>query len=152
MEIGKAIKQSRFRNERQKAMINILFTHSWLMEQIKNHFRDAGLTPQQFNILRILRGSNPEPLTVLDLKARMLDKNCDASRLVERLLVKGVVKKKVCNSDKRRVDIVISQKGLDLLATLDARETEMDNIASSLTDEDAATLSQLLDKLRSNAD
>ena len=82
MEIGKAIQQTKFRNDRQKAVVNILYTHSWLMERIKQNFNGAGITPQQYNILRILRGSHPTQLTVLDLKAHMLDKNCDASRLI----------------------------------------------------------------------
>ena len=149
MEIGKAIQQTRFRNDRQKAIVNILYTHGWLMERIKGHFGNAGVTPQQYNILRILRGSHPTPLTVLDLKSRMLDKNCDASRLIERLIVKGFVKKKPCANDKRRVDIVINPKGLELLAKLDEQDQQVDNILQNLTTEEAAELSRLLDKLRS---
>lgn len=119
------------------------------MERIKQHFNGAGITPQQYNILRILRGSHPTPLTVLDLKARMLDKNCDASRLIERLIVKGFVKKKICTADKRRVDIVINPKGFELLLQLDKQEQALDDIASKLTPAEATELSRLLDKMRS---
>jgi MarR family 2-MHQ and catechol resistance regulon transcriptional repressor len=150
MDIGKAIKQSKFRNEHQKATVNILYTYSWLMERVKNHFRDFGITPQQYNILRILRGSIATPLTILDLKDRMLDKNCDASRLIERLVSKGFVKKKICSTDKRRVDIVINPKGLELLKTLDEREYQLDKIANALTNVEASELSKLLDKMRSS--
>src|SRR5437868_5753610 len=114
MEIGEAIRQSKFRNEYQKVAINFIFTYGWFMERVKNHFKEHDITPQQYNILRILRGSNPQPLTVLDLKERMLDKNCDASRIIERLGGKSLVKKKICATDKRRVDISITQKGLKL--------------------------------------
>jgi len=150
MEIGQSIRQSRFRNEHQKAMINVLYTYGWLMDRVKTHFKDHDVTPQQFNILRILRGSNPQPLTVLDLKERMLDKNCDASRIIERLVVKGLTKKKICVSDKRRVDISITPKGLKLLDTLDGYNDRLDAVLKTLTDDEAAELNRLLDKLRND--
>jgi MarR family transcriptional regulator, 2-MHQ and catechol-resistance regulon repressor len=149
MEIGQAIRQTKFRSEHQKAMINVLFTYGWLMDKVKNHFKDHDVTPQQFNILRILRGSNPDPLTVLDLKERMLDKNCDASRIIERLVLKGLVKKKICTADKRRVDISIASKGLKLLETLDGYNDRLDSLLATLSEEEATELNRLLDKLRS---
>lgn len=148
MEIGQSIRQSKFRNEHQKAMINVLYTYGWMMDRVKSHFKDYDITPQQFNILRILRGSNPQPLTVLDLKDRMLDKNCDASRIIERLGGKALVKKKVCTADKRRVDISITPKGLKLLEVLDGYNDRLDAVLKNLNDGDALELNRLLDKLR----
>jgi MarR family transcriptional regulator, 2-MHQ and catechol-resistance regulon repressor len=148
MEIGQSIRQSKFRNEHQKAMINVLFTYGWLMERVKNHFKEYDITPQQFNILRILRGSNPNPLTVLDLKERMLDKNCDASRIIERLVTKALVKKKICTADKRRVDISITPKGLKLLESVDESNDRIDALLNGLSESEAAELNRLLDKIR----
>lgn len=148
MEIGRSIQQTSFRSEHQKAMINVLYTYNWLMERIKAHFKEYDITPQQYNILRILRGSNPSPLTVLDLKERMLDKNCDASRIIERLGTKTLVKKKPCAADKRRVDISITPKGLKLLEALDIYNERLDAMMQTLTENDATELNRLLDKLR----
>lgn len=150
MEIGLAIKQTKFSSTYQKALVNIIYTYGWIMEKMKAHFKEHDITPQQYNILRILRGSNPAPLTVLDLKERMLDKNCDASRITERLIAKGFVRKKICSSDKRRVDISITQKGMRLLQELDQYNVYLDEFLKGLTENEADLLNSLLDKLRSN--
>ncbi len=150
MGIEKDIKQRKFRNEWQKATINILYTQSWLHEQLKDVIQAEGMTPQQYNVMRILRGSHPKPLTVLDIRSRMLDKMSDASRIVDRLLVKGWVTKKICTADKRLVDVSITSKGLNLLEKLDKKESEMDNIVKNITEAEAKTLNKILDKLRGN--
>ncbi|HRO71451.1 MAG TPA: MarR family transcriptional regulator, partial [Chitinophagaceae bacterium] len=103
---------------------------------------------QQFNILRILRGSHPQPLSTLQIRERMLDKMSDTSRIVDRLITKGLVKKAICKTDRRLVDVLITEKGRKMLERLDLRPDEMDNIVGNLSEKEATTLSELLDKLR----
>lgn len=148
MGIDQDILQAKFRNEYQKAAINLLYTYGWLTEKTKEFFIVEDITPQQFNILRILRGSHPEPLSTLQIRERMIDKMSDTSRIVDRLITKGLVKKGVCKADRRLVDVMISDKGKKLLERLDKRQDDMDNILNNLTKKEAATLSELLDKIR----
>ena len=119
------------------------------MGKIKNFVNQEGITPQQYNILRILRGADM-PLSTLHIRERMLDKMSDTSRVVERLLAKGFVVKKISEKDKRKVDVVISDKGRKVLEKLDARNNELDGIFKNLTKEEALHLSLLLDKLRNH--
>src|SRR5689334_24548849 len=109
-------------------MINLLYTYGCVIEKIKNFLSKDDITHQQFNILRILRGSHPEPLSTLQIRERMLDKMSDTSRIVDRLVAKGLVKKAICKDDRRLVDIMITEKGKKLLERLDLRQDEMDNI------------------------
>jgi MarR family transcriptional regulator, 2-MHQ and catechol-resistance regulon repressor len=148
MGIDQDINQSKFRNEYQKAGINLLFTYGWLMERTKEIFATEDITPQQFNILRILRGSFPQPLSTLQIMERMLDKMSDTSRIVDRLITKGLVKKGVCKADRRLVDVMISDKGKKLLERLDKKQDDLDNIIGNLSVKEAETLSELLDKIR----
>jgi MarR family transcriptional regulator, 2-MHQ and catechol-resistance regulon repressor len=148
MGIDQDINQSKFRNEYQKAGINLLFTYGWLMERTKEIFATEDITPQQFNILRILRGSFPQPLSTLQIRERMLDKMSDTSRIVDRLIAKGLVKKGVCKADRRLVDVMISDKGKKLLERLDKKQDDLDNIIGNLSVKEAETLSELLDKIR----
>lgn len=149
MNIDSAIQQPRFRNEYQKVMVNILYSAGWITENQKRFLEPEEITPQQYNILRILRGS-VKPLSTLQIRERMLDKMSDTSRIVDRLLLKGLVGKKTCTTDKRLVDITISEKGLEMLERLDARNDELDHMVSStLSPEEAGELNTLLDKMRS---
>jgi DNA-binding MarR family transcriptional regulator len=148
MSIEKEIHQQTFRNNRQKAMINLLYTYGWVIEKIKAFLAQEDITHQQYNILRILRGAHPEPLSTLQIRERMLDKMSDTSRIVDRLILKELVQKSTCPKDKRLVDVVITEKGQDLLRKLDAQSEDMDRLIENLSEEEAATLSFLLDKLR----
>ena len=147
MGIDTEIKQSSFRNDYHKALVNIIYTSNWVIENMKQLLQLEDITHQQFNILRILRASN-KPLSTLELRDRMIDKMSDTSRIVERLLKKGLVHKQTCKQDKRLVDITISANGLELLTRLDTRDNDIDSIPSGITLEEAATLNDLLDKLR----
>ena len=147
MGIEKDIQQRSFRNEYQKVTVNIIFSASWLTEKIKTFLESEDITSQQYNILRILKGSK-EPLSTLQIRERMLDKMSDTSRIVERLLKKGLVEKKVCATDKRLVDVIISKKGLALLERLDKNNTQLDDIPHALNPEEAILLNKLLDKMR----
>ena len=148
MGIEQDIHQAKFRNEYQKAAINLIYTFNWLTEKSRNFFAAEDITQQQFNILRILRGSHPEPLSTLQIRDRMLDKMSDTSRIVDRLIAKGLVKKAICKSDRRLVDIMITDKGRKLLERIDLRQDEMDNLLGNLSRREAGLLSELLDKIR----
>ncbi|HWR33911.1 MAG TPA: MarR family transcriptional regulator [Chitinophagaceae bacterium] len=148
MGIDKDIQQTKFRNVYQKAAINLIYTVGWMRDKTKSIFEEENITAQQFNILRILRGSFPKPLSTLQIRERMLEKMSDTSRIVDRLNAKGLVKKVTCKNDRRLVDIIISDKGKKLLEKLDLRQDEMDNVLNNLSEKDANILSDLLDKIR----
>src|SRR5690606_5463227 len=115
MSIEQEIKQPKFKTEHQRALVNLLFTYGWSIERIKQLVTCEGITHQQYNILRILRGSLPKPLSTLQIRERMLDKMSDTSRIVDRLVVKGLAKKTLCKKDRRLVDVTITEKGKKLL-------------------------------------
>lgn len=148
MGIEKDIQQDKFRNIYQKAYINLIYTVGWMRDKTKSFFEDEDITPQQFNILRILRGSFPQPLSTLQIRERMLEKMSDTSRIVDRIIAKGLAKKITCKSDRRLVDVIISDKGKKLLEKLDAKQDEMDRVLANLSEKDANILSDLLDKIR----
>jgi DNA-binding MarR family transcriptional regulator len=148
MEIGKEIKQEKFKNEHHKMLINILFTSSWLSSLHNSSLKPYGISTQQYNILRILRGQHPKPATVNLLIDRMMDKNSNASRLVEKLRLKKLVERAICPEDRRAVNVVITQKGLDLLVELDKLEASFLKGLKNLSNEQAEQLNFLLDKLR----
>jgi len=147
MSIDKDINQRKFRNEYQRAGINLIYTYNWVSEQVKQVFDQYDITPQQFNILRILRGAG-EPLSTLQIRQRMLDKMSDTSRIVDRLLKKGLVKKITCKTDRRLVDVSISEKGLKLLERMDRHDCDLDGVFNNLSEAEAKTFNKLLDKIR----
>jgi MarR family transcriptional regulator, 2-MHQ and catechol-resistance regulon repressor len=152
MGIEKEIQQIAFLSTRQKAMINIIYTYGWVMERIKSFLAKEDITHQQYNILRILRGAYPAPISTLQIRERMLDKMSDTSRIVDRLVVKNLAQKTVCEKDKRLVDVTITEKGQDLLQRIDKEQSYFDEIMSYLSENDAAELNILLDKLRNGTE
>lgn len=148
MGIEKDIQQTSFSSIQQKAMVNLLFTYGWIIEKIRLVLNKEDITHQQFNILSILRGSHPKPLSTLQIRDRMLDKMSDTSRIVGRLVAKGLVKKTTCSKDKRLVDVVITDKGQKLLKNIDVKADILIEIMGNLSDQECGQLSDLLDKLR----
>jgi len=149
MELEKEIKQSKFKSEQHKMLLNILFTGSWLNNNSIKRFKPFGISPQQYNILRILRGQYPKPASVNLLIERMLDKNSNASRLVEKLRQKKFLKRVVCNEDRRSVNILITVSGLNLLNEIENEEKqEMKKMFSHITEKEAYELNRILDKFR----
>jgi DNA-binding MarR family transcriptional regulator len=147
MGIEQDIQQPNFRNEFQKMGINLLFTANWLNEQIGKMLSEEGVTQQQYNILRILRGS-ATPLSTLKIRERMLDKMSDTSRIVDRLIAKELVVKNTCEKDKRLVDITLSPKGLNLVDQLDQFNERIDALLKGINESEAQTMNQILDKIR----
>ncbi len=148
MKLEEEIKQEKFNSEYHKLSINIIFTHSWLSYQQQSFFKKSNITPQQFNVLRILRGQHPKPATVNLLIERMIDKSSNASRIVDKLEAKGWVKRTTCPQDRRAVDVQITADGMELLKKMDRYEQEWEKGLHTLTLEEATQLNSLLDKLR----
>lgn len=148
--IEEAIQQSSsFRNPYHKATVNLIYSGRWIINMHNELFNNFGLTIQQYNVLRILKGQYPRALTVKLIQLRMLDKASDASRVVEGLRKKGLVQRELNSEDRRRVDVIISQKGIQLLSSIEKRSEEMDRFLSNLDKEEIKVLNNLLDKIRS---
>jgi len=148
MRIDDEIQSSKFENNYHKAVINLSYTYNWVNNETRSLFEKNNITVQQFNILRILRGQYPNPATVNLLKERMIDKMSDASRIVDRLVQKGLVSRCTNTKDRRAVDIRISEQGLKTLAIMDEEFKIKEFLKDNLTEEEAGQLSDLLDKLR----
>lgn len=142
------IQQPNFKSIYQKAFINLMFTSGWVQARQNQIFRKYDLTGPQFNILRILRGQYPTPATVNLLIERMLDKTSNASRIVDKLVSKGLVTRQPCPYDRRTVDVLITQAGLDLLQRIDEGEENLHSGLQNLSEDEATEFSRLLDKIR----
>lgn len=150
MNIEAELKNTKPMPPRQRAMLNILFTASWLDCFIQRQLRPFGLTHPQYNILRILNGSYPKGLSVLDIKGRMIDRSSNVSRLVEKLRESGYVERVPHKGDRRMVVVSISESGKKLLADIQtAGFTDVKTMpGGGLTEGEAAELAELLDKFR----
>lgn len=148
MKLEDEIKQKKFRNPHHKVLVNLFYTYGVLSSRVQSLLKSSGLTMQQFNILRILRGQHPDPVSNTAVKERLLDRNSDVTRIIDRLMRDGLVRRKSCSSDRRRVDITITEKGLELLEQIDRKSDEMDAIAATITSDEASRLNDLLDKIR----
>ena len=142
------IKQEKFESEFHKVAINILFTSSWLYNLNADRLKAHGITPEQFNVLRILRGSHPKPSMLAEVTCRMIDKSSNATRLVEKLRLKGLVKREICEGNRRQVDIFITDKGLAILKKVDSEESEWIVTLKNISKTEAQELNRILDKLR----
>jgi len=148
MNIEEEIQQRKFRSPYHKAVLNLIYTANWLQSKQQDFFKSFGVTGQQFNILRILRGQHPKSISATLIKSRMLDKNSDVSRLLDRLELKQWISKTTCPSDKRATDVSITEAGLELLKAIDKAEKDLTPMLN-LTEEESELLSNLLDKCRS---
>ena len=148
MKLEEAIKQKKFGNEFEKVVVNILYTASWLEGINIRRLKPHDISPQQYNVLRILRGSHPNPVMLGEITERMIDKNSNATRLVEKLRLKGFLKRDICKTNRRQVDITITQKGLTLLDALDVHIDEWQSEHLKIKKSEVQQLNELLDKLR----
>ena len=145
-KIEDEIRQKKFTSVHQKAVINLIYTSNWLQNLQQEFFKSFGITGQQFNILRILKGQSPGSISGTEIKSRMLDRNSDVSRLLDRLASKNLITKQTCPNDKRASDVRITAEGLALLNEIN--KTRKQDRVLSLSDEEAERLSDLLDKAR----
>ncbi len=148
MKIEEEIK-GHFRNEYHRGIINLIFTVNQLNYQFEKDLKKHGLTPQQYNILRVLQGFRSQrPVSIGFLKERMLEKSSDVSRLVDKLFRKGLVERKENKANRRQKDIDITRKGIRLLIEIKEFERKLDTLLFNLTDDEVEQLNQLLDKIR----
>ena len=152
MSIEKEIKQAKFESEHQKMVINVMFTSSWLYNNHAARLKPFGITPEQFNVLRILRGSSPRKMMLADVTERMIDKSSNCTRLVEKLKQKGFVQREICEGNRRQVDISITDKGLTLLKKIDKSYAEWVATLKTITQAEAKDVNRALDKLRNIED
>jgi DNA-binding MarR family transcriptional regulator len=143
-DISKEI-NSKFSNIKVKALLNLIYTANWISSQQNTFFKPFGISPQQFNILRILRGAK-EPLKVNTIKERMLERAPNATRLMDKLCDKDLIERIACPEDRRVVHIQITNNGLSLLQKIDKNMKQ--DYLENLTKKEADQLSDLLDKIR----
>jgi len=143
-DISKDI-NSRFPNNKVKALLNISYTANWISSHQNAFFKPFGISPQQYNILRILKGA-AKPLKVQTIKERMIERSPNATRLMDKLCDKNLINRLPCPEDRRVVHIEITKKGLDLLKEIS--KDFKDDLLENLTEKEASTLSKLLDKIR----
>jgi DNA-binding MarR family transcriptional regulator len=148
MKLEDAIKQKAFKTEEERLVINLVYTSGWLSSEQNRFFKRFGISSQQYNVLRILRGQLPNPASVGLIQERMLDKMSNASRLIEKLKQKKLIKRSECSKDRRQVDVLLTQEGLSLLNEIDGLNGEMHSICNTLDLNEKKTLNNLLDKLR----
>jgi len=148
MSLEHDIRQAEFGNEHHKMAVNVMFTSAWLYHRHAAHLKKFSITPEQFNVLRILRGSHPEKRMLAEISARMIDRSSNATRLVEKLRLKGYVQRAQCPTNRRQVDITITPRGLALLKKLDAGVDAWVESLKSITTAEARNVNRLLDKLR----
>ena len=148
MKIEEEIKQKKFKDDYQKLVVNLLYTSNWMNAQFELLFKNSGITLQQYNVLRILRGQYPKPSSIKLIKERMLDRMSDASRIVDKLVLIKLVIRNQCPNDRRSVDVVISEDALNLLQTMDVLDEKAKEILKSLSKTEIIVLNDLLDKLR----
>lgn len=146
--IEEEIKQKSFKSEQSKAHINLMFTYHHFSNLISKEIKKHKLTSQQYNVLRILRGSYPDFKRIGDVKAVMIDKNPDLTRLIDRILTKELVVRENCDQDRRQVNVKITKKGLVLLAQIDEELEKWEGVMNEITSEEAKELNRILDKWR----
>ena len=150
VRIEEAIQQKKFQSEYHKAQLNVLYTATWINQMSNQALKPFGLSWQQFNVLRILRGLKGEPATVKLLTERMIDKMSNASRLVDKLLKKGYVERRTCPEDRRRVDVLLTAAGSQAVnEASDAISEMMNDFNQNILASEAVELNRILDKLRS---
>jgi DNA-binding MarR family transcriptional regulator len=150
MGLEDEIKQKKFDSEYHKLVLNLVYTYNWIEQPMKALISKYNITTPQYNILRILKGSFPKPLSPQDIKAVMLHKKSDLTRMLDRLVSKDLIDRKICPSNRRKMDIVIREEGIELLNKLnpELRAITDDQIADHISEKEAKIANDLIDKLR----
>jgi DNA-binding MarR family transcriptional regulator len=148
MRIEEILKTNKFRDERHKVVLNMLYTSYWIKDQMSVLLKEFDMTSEQFNVLRILRGSLHKPLCVKDIASRLIEKNSNVTRILERLQRKEFIERIPSEYDKRENVTLITEKGLQLLEILDIKMQNAENELVNISNEDAVLLNQLLDSMR----
>jgi len=144
------IKQKKFSSEIEKVLVNLIYTYNHFQYKLEKIFKEFKITSQQYNILRILKGQYPNSISLVEIKNRMLDKNSDVSRIVERMRQKKLLTRKINPKNRREVEICITQKGLDLLEEIQPHLIKFHSSITHMSIQELQTINELLDKLRNN--
>lgn len=150
MKFKEAVKQRNFRSKQVEAALNIIFTANWLDDAIRNSIKDYGITPEQYNVLRILKGRYPDAYALQEIRGRMLNRWSNVSRLVDKLKKKGYLTRRQMQSNRRKLEIRITEKGLELLEELEKSPAAGNLFDPGLSSAKAKELSNLLDEFRTN--
>jgi DNA-binding MarR family transcriptional regulator len=148
MSLEKEIKQEKFTSEFHKMALNVMVTSSWLHSGNTTRLKPYDITPEQYNVLRILRGTHPQKMMLAEITERMIDKSSNCTRLVEKLRLKSLVNREICANNRRQVDIGITPKGLSVLKKIDYRSETWIDTLKNVTVSEAKELNRILDKLR----
>jgi DNA-binding MarR family transcriptional regulator len=150
VKLEQAIQSNKFKSEVQKAMLNVLYTAWWLKTITCRELKEFGLTHEQYNVLRILKGKHPEQMCVRDIASRMIEKNSNVPRIIDRLVAKKLVKRMQCEEDGRQTVISLTQAGINILESSNAKIDKIAENELMLDNKDAAVLNTLLEKVRAN--
>lgn len=150
MKLEEAIKSNKFRNEVHKAALNILYTGWWLKTLISKELKEYGLTHEQYNVLRILKGKYPEQMCVRDIASRMIEKNSNVPRIIDRLAVKKFVKRNTSANDKRETAISLTSAGINILNLTISKVDKLFDETVVMNESSATTLNKLLEEIREN--
>ncbi|MEP3388575.1 MAG: MarR family transcriptional regulator [Reichenbachiella sp.] len=148
MRFEEEIKQSSFKNSREKAIINVVFTGNWLRDRTDVVLKPYKINEQHYNLLRILRGRHPLTICPSEIKEVLINKRGDLTRLLDKLVAMGLVERDVNPDNRRMINLKISEKGIDFLAQLDPEMEKLSRTNNALTLEESEQLSNLLDKMR----
>lgn len=148
MKLEDAIKSNRFTDERHRATVNLLYTSYWLKSSLSLVLKQQGLTNEQHNVLRILKGSHPKEMCVKEIGARTLEKSSNVPRIIDRLVAKKLVRRYQSKEDKRETLVGLTEKGIEITQLARQAVEECTANIVNLTQEDAAILNALLEKMR----
>jgi DNA-binding MarR family transcriptional regulator len=149
MKIEEVIKSNVALKDTKKVILNILYTQNVINDKFNEILKPYDLSGEQYNVLRILRGQKGNPANMCIIQERMLAKNSNTTRLIDKLLLKNLVTREVCPDNRRKIEVLITSKGLDVLTELDPKVDEHEQLfADNLTDEELQNLNTLLEKYR----
>lgn len=151
MKLEEALKTANFRNERHKVLLNIIYTAYWLKSTNSTLLKNIGLTVEQFNVMRILKGKHPQPVCIRDIASRMIEKNSNVPRIIDRLVTKGIVVRQTSETDKRETLVSLTEDGMRQLLEANKLTDPVSDSLIGITTEEAVLLNELLEKLRGSS-
>jgi|SRR5690606_11851451 DNA-binding MarR family transcriptional regulator len=151
MKLEEALKTANFRNERHKVLLNIIYTAYWLKSTNSALLKNIGLTVEQFNVMRILKGKHPQPVCIRDIASRMIEKNSNVPRIIDRLVTKGIVVRQTSETDKRETLVSLTEDGMRQLLEANKLTDPVSDSLIGITTEEAVLLNELLEKLRGSS-
>ncbi len=151
VKLEEAIQTQKFINEKQKAVLNLMYTAYVLKTQVSALLKEFDLTSEQYNVLRILKGKYPQCMCVKDIAGRMIERSSNVPRIADRLVTKKLIKRSQSKEDKRETSVSLTDKGLALLESTLVKINDLNNTILSLTENEAKTLNTLLEKINTNS-